>query len=469
MLLLLGALPCQAQRPSFQPVIAHVWDEAALRELDLPLATPGATPKYPPATYYYSVPEMVIYKSYPGRAPAGMTDDQYLAWLQTREPENAFDPAQLRTREDWIRAGERVFYAPTSYISEGVRNGRNQWRPWFIRKKGLLEKGLSACASCHVQLKEDGTVIPGAPFGAGMPGEQAASPRNLEGDPLRDLHQRLRREFGTPWLDPDPNSRFELWPLIRLRSGMVSRQGTSFLSPQPIPDLIGIEARRYLDRTGLEQHRSPVDFMRYAALNTNGAAFQILGNYAGFVPGGIDFKTLPDPKTLVRYSDAQLYALTLFVYSLKPPANPNPRNPLAEQGEEVFRREGCANCHTPPLYTNNKLTPAVGFRVPEEHKARYDILPVVVGTDPFLAMSTRRGTGYYKVPSLKGLWYRGPFTHDGSVATLEDWLDPARLRPDYVPTGLKGPEPTRAVKGHEFGLRLTPVEKKALIAFLMTL
>ena len=50
-------------------------------------------------------------------------------------------------------------------------------------------------------------------------------------------------------------------------------------------------------------------------------------------------------------------------------------------------------------------------------------------------MTTRRGTGYYKIPSLKGVWYRGPFEHNGSVATLEDWFDPARLRDDYVPTG----------------------------------
>ena len=71
--------------------------------------------------------------------------------------------------------------------------------------------------------------------------------------------------------------------------------------------------------------------------------------------------------------------------------------------------------------------------------------------------------------AIRGLWYRGPFTHDGSVATLEDWFDPSRLKDDYVPSGLKGPSPTRAVKGHEFGLKLTAEEKKALIAFLMTL
>jgi hypothetical protein len=39
---------------------------------------------------------------------------------------------------------------------------------------------------------------------------------------------------------------------------------------------------------------------------------------------------------------------------------------------------------------------------------------------------------------------RGPFEHNGSIATLEDWFDPQRLRDDYVPTGFSGGKP-RAV------------------------
>jgi hypothetical protein len=85
-------------------------------------------------------------------------------------------------------------------------------------------------------------------------------------------------------------------------------------------------------------------------------------------------------------------------------------------------------------------------------------------------MKTRRGTGYYKVPSLRGLWYRGPLEHSGSVATLEDWFDPSRLKDNYVPTGFKGyGVKARAVKGHEFGLNLSLDDKEALIAFLRTL
>ena len=116
------------------------------------------------------------------------------------------------------------------------------------------------------------------------------------------------------------------------------------------------------------------------------------------------------------------------------------------------------------------LTPAPGFTVPPAHLGTYDVLRTSVGTDPRLTLQTRRGTGYYKVPSLKGVWYRGPFEHNGSVGSLEDWFDPRRLRDDYVPTGFRGAGvKTRAVKGHAFGLNLSPADSTALIAFLRTL
>jgi hypothetical protein len=209
--------------------------------------------------------------------------------------------------------------------------------------------------------------------------------------------------------------------------------------------------------------------MRYAAL---AEGIELLSSFDGFIPNGEENLTrLPKAESQSRFSEEQLYALAMWLYSLEPPRNPNPPGAaLTLAGKKVFDREGCGTCHTPPLYTNNKLTPATGFTVPEEHKSRYDILPVVLGTDPRLTMETRRGTGYYKVPSLRGLWYRGPFEHNGSVATLEDWFDAARLRDDYVPTGFKGyGVTTRAVKGHEFGLKLSSDDKRALVAFLKTL
>jgi hypothetical protein len=239
-------------------------------------------------------------------------------------------------------------------------------------------------------------------------------------------------------------------------------------APLKIPDLIGVEHRKYLDHTGLQRHRGIVDLMRYAALNQGG---DDLASYGGFVPLA-EFLGVAQlqPEQADRYSDDQLYALALYVYSLQPPANPNPRSAMTERGERVFNREGCAGCHAPPLYTNNKLVPAPGFRVPPAHRSRYDVMARAVGTDPRATLETRRGTGYYKVPSLRGLWYRGLFEHSGSVTTLEDWFDPSRLRDDYVPTGFKGVSVrARAVKGHEFGLTMTAADKEALISFLKTL
>ena len=111
-------------------------------------------------------------------------------------------------------------------------------------------------------------------------------------------------------------------------------------------------------------------------------------------------------------------------------------------------REGCAGCHTPPPYTNNRLVPVDGFVVPPEHKKQYDLLEARIGLDPYLATKTRRGTGYYKVPSLRGVWMRSSIEHNGSVASLEDWFDPNRLKDTYVPTRFRGPDLNRAVKGH---------------------
>jgi hypothetical protein len=113
---------------------------------------------------------------------------------------------------------------------------------------------------------------------------------------------------------------------------------------------------------------------------------------------------------------------------------------------------------------------AEGFSPPNDAPATLDILRISVGTDPGLALAARKGTGYYKVPSLIGLWYRGHYLHDGSAASLEEMFDPGRLKDTYVPGGfIPSGEKTHAIKGHGFGLKLKPAEREHLIAFLRTL
>ena len=80
--------------------------------------------------------------------------------------------------------------------------------------------------------------------------------------------------------------------------------------------------------------------------------------------------------------------------------------------------------HAAALY-QQQAKPAEGFTVPEDHKKKYDILPISVGTDNNLTLKTRRGTGYYKVPSLKGVWYRGMFPHDGLLRPAGGLVRPA--------------------------------------------
>lgn len=46
-----------------------------------------------------------------------------------------------------------------------------------------------------------------------------------------------------------------------------------------------------------------------------------------------------------------------------------------------------------------------------------------VGTDPTLARSADRGTGSYRVPSLRGVGSRGPLMHDGSIKGFDALLD----------------------------------------------
>jgi alkylated DNA nucleotide flippase Atl1 len=484
----LSSNSAHAIAPRFSPMIPRVWDDVEMAALQLPLVDSNASPKQISSDYYYRIPIRTIYKNYPVYAP-GKEPVGYLEWLKQQEPASAFDMRALKSEADWIRAGELVFDSPISYgdIAQvaDVRNpqwyeklrvpatkdGTLPWLRYVIREKGKVELGTISCAMCHTRVMSDGTVVKGAQ--GNFPFERAAA-LTVNNFTLERLLGFERSFFGAPWTKPNSLDQIEKMSLDQLAemhsaipAGVMARHGTNPLFPPQIPDLIGIKDRKYLDHTGLQLHRSIADLMRYAALN-QGA--DNLASYGGFIPGTKDFRTLPDPAKLLRNSDEQLYALALYIYSFKPQANPNRYDRRAAHGRKVFEWEGCAACHTPPHYTNNALVPVDGFQVPEDHRQRYDILWASIGTDPRLALQTRRGTGYYKVPSLKGVWYRGPFEHSGSIATLEDWFDARRLRDDYVPTGFKGTGvKVRAIKGHQFGLDLSAADRQALITFLKTL
>ncbi len=487
--------------------IPRTWDEARLDAQHVPLADARVHVTQVSAQTYYAMPERSLYRSYPiyhpDREPPG-----YLAELEQKEPEVlSFGTTRSRTEREWLEYGREVFQLPTGSDADafGTIVSREQVRDprwyeqvswdrdtgimpyarWWIREKGKVEVGTLSCAMCHTRVMPEGGMVTGAqgnfPFdrnGAeimraalpAFPDEQQALAAYRSFDVLL---------YGIPWRMADPFERLAPVTLEKyiaiyaaIPPGVLARFGTSPLQPVQVPDLIGVRHRRYLDRTGLVRHEEIGDLMRYAALNQ---AAEVLTRYGDFVPAGPDLSQI-SPALLTRFSDEQLYALAKYIYALTPPANPNlPRTTEQRghvaRGKKVFERLNCGLCHRPPLYTNNRLTPVAGFEVPSAHLTTYAVTELALGTDPGLTLETRRGTGYYKVPSLLGVWYRGPFEHNGSIATLEDWFDPRRLADDYVPTGWKGPPGTthRAVRGHVYGLNLPAADREALIAFLRTL
>jgi hypothetical protein len=475
-----------AETQTFHPEIPRAWDDREVERFELPLAQRDRSPRYMTSVEYYALKVRPIYRSYPayakGREPAG-----YLESLKQKEPEVIFDASKLRTKEDWINAGKLVFEAETLFFpadeeqpaasevpwpvsAQGVLPFFNPGYTYIIRKKGVLEGGVNSCAGCHTRVMPDGSYLEGAQ-GSQDPLTSAADlARAREATPERMVRARNRSwmHFGAPWVTTreafDAALTKEEWvrQLAARHPGVLARQGTSSSHPPHIPSLIGIQDLKYLDATGLVRNRSIGDLMRYAIINEG---LDTLAHFGDFQPG--PGATAFSGEEGTRYSDEQLYALALYITSLKPPPNPNSVDDRARRGQRIFLQQGCAGCHTPPLYTNNKLTPAEGFAVPADLLKSEDILNISVGTDPTLALQTRRATGFYKVPSLRGVWYRNAFGHGGWADTLEEWLDPARLKVDYVPKGFHlGPGP---IRGHEFGLKLAPDDRQALIAFLKTL
>lgn len=469
--------------------IPRTWTQRAVADFEVPLAKPLYSPVHISEDAYYRMAVRTIYKTYPvyhpKHEPAG-----YMEWLKQQEPQVAFDPAALKTDADWIKAGEVIFNSPLSfgpvffgasevrdpafYEATGMPVGEDGTIPfarWVVRRRGEVELGSMGCNTCHTRVLADGTVVPGAQ--GNNPGDRQGAwmlRRAARFAPPEKMLERVRgfaKQFEVPGLPDDPNARAQSMSLDEfiaageaIPAGVTARSHTSMILPPQIPDIIGVRDRQFLDHTGLVRHRGIGDLMRYSTL---------VQDLIGLARYG-EASTAPPPKPGSRYSDEQLYALAQYIYSLQPPANPNRFDATAARGKAIFQKERCGRCHTAPLYTNNQLIAADGYEPPAGDRARFSVSDSRVGTDPRYALQTRKATGYYKVPSLLGLWYRGPLEHHGSVATLEDWFDPKRLESGYVPTGYKGPDGrARGVRGHEFGLKLSEGDRKALIAFLRTL
>ncbi len=328
---------------------------------------------------YYALKVRPIYRSYPRYAP-GREPSGYVESLKQKEPEIIFDPSKLHTKEGWIRAGQVVFEAEIAFFpaptggapvgtgvplsKEGIIQDSQPGSSYIVRRKGVLEGGINSCAGCHTRVMPDGSLIVGAQGSVGGPISDAAAAKLRQSPP--EAHRRIQNlwwiSYGAFWVTTqeefDKSLTVDAYILQRRASlpGVFPRQGTSDTHPARIPSLIGVEDIRYLDSTGLVRHREIGDLMRYAIVNTG---LDMTAHYGDFQPSAKPAPFSGEEGT--RFSDEQLYALALYIYSLKPPPNPNSSDERAKKGQRVFQQQGCAACHPAPLYTNNKLSPATGF------------------------------------------------------------------------------------------------------------
>ncbi|HET8546694.1 MAG TPA: hypothetical protein VFL57_01750, partial [Bryobacteraceae bacterium] len=369
-LMLAAACTCAAQQ--IAPI--RVWDESALADWATPVAGLNVRPGHFSEHQYYSAAPAEWVRTYPVYIP-GREPVSYWDMLSTKKPEPLITPG-ARNRADWIATGKRVFteldVSPfRSYDPETIRKVRSPEamtkmgaRPlkdgtvfglrWVPTSKGLA-LSISECASCHVRVMPDGSTVDGAPAndpGNGLIGQLVSGglASFFRGD---SPGVAAWRQFAVPWVANDIHENLksmsgaELGELFRSNPpGTFARFNGSPYYATKIPDLIGIGERKYIDHTGTHRLRGAADVMRYAAVVT-------CCDSADFGP----HRLLTDAQRVVfdRFPDELLFALVQYIYSLQPPANPYASDPRASLGRKVFGREGCGGCHTPPLYTNNKL------------------------------------------------------------------------------------------------------------------
>jgi hypothetical protein len=211
----IGTFSVQAQ--GFNPQIPRSWDDREVATFEVPLEQPDRSPRYFTSGQYYSLKERILYRSYPvyvrGREPAG-----YREWLKKREPEIIFDASKLRTKSDWIQAGKVVFQSQINYspapegapdldttvpaMPDGTALPFRPGHRYYIRKKGVIEVGVNACADCHTRIMPDGSFVEGA---------QGIAPRPFSSDVLRQVREstpeafarRVENDwalFGIPWI-----------------------------------------------------------------------------------------------------------------------------------------------------------------------------------------------------------------------------------------------------------------------------
>ena len=312
-----------------------------------------------------------------------------------------------QTREAWVALGERVFFEYPMSIAPVV--GRALRAGADLREYGIIEHDGAyvgvrigefdgrphlalTCAICHASVGDDGIV-------SGVRANRAY-----------DLG-RLRLDHGGAH-ERELVDATAAEHLHELGPGRSDVQRDQEFNPYAFPDFGGIADMPYLHHTANWYHR--------------GVATLAIRVETVFMTRG---------RVSDRPPRVLMWALAEYLRSLPPPPPVAEPSPQSERGRQVFEAEGCDACHEPPLFTTTSR-PTLDE----------------IGTDPAAGRSRLRGTGYWRVPSLRGVGGNAPYLHHGAFATLEQMFEPSRAEP-----------------GHRYGLELDDGARADLLAFLRTI
>jgi mono/diheme cytochrome c family protein len=326
-------------------------------------------------------------------------------------------PEELPTSEEgWVELGRRVFFeyplhadpvleevarAEGGLASVGfeVEDGAFVGVRIFRGSDGTPRLGPT-CAQCHAS-RDEGGVVTGVRANKRM--DVGAAKLLALGLVPTELPNELPNEIDST----------EVVDLARLGPGRTDVLNDGTFNPFAIPDFGGIADLPYL------QHNAN---WRNARVTTLAIRCETL-----FITASRETTRIPRELT---------WALATYLRSLPPPP---PASGLdagdVARGAALFEEQGCASCHTPPLYTSARSVTV------EE-----------IGTDPSALESPSRTTGFVRIPSLRGVASTAPYLHHGAIPDLETLFDPGREEP-----------------GHPFGQGLSQEDRRLLVSFLRSL
>ena len=324
----------------------------------------------------------------------------------------SLSPANIPEADaEWIALGRRVFF-DYPLRADGIYETLVRV-PGALEESGFLVDGEnviglaifadqtgirlgSTCAQCHAGRGEDGAITA------------------ILANKSMDLGRARLLAMGiTPEELPSEIDSTLVADLHRLGPGRSDVMSDDEFNPFALPDLGGIAQFPYL------QHN--------ANWVNRGVATLAVRCETLFITGSGEQTRIPRVLS---------WALAMYLRSLPPPAPVGGEaTALVERGRQVFEGAACGGCHSPPLYTSDR-----------------DVTVDEIGTDRAALASSARGTGFVRIPSLRGVGRTAPYFHHGAVPDLETLFDPSREEP-----------------GHRFGLEIEADDRDALIAFLRSI